>query len=63
MNKFLEVIKANRRAIIMKTLLIGGSIVGLALAVQVMQKDKNGEDNEILEGEIIEENLQENSAM
>lgn len=51
MNGFLEVIKTNKKAIVKKSLIVGGTLAGLALVMQAVKttKDESDDDFEVLE--------------
>jgi hypothetical protein len=49
MNTILEVIKTNKKAIIKKALIVGGTIAGLAVVTQVVKKTKGASEDEDFE--------------
>lgn len=53
MKNVIEVIKANKETVIKKTLIVAGTLVGLALVSKVF-KDEDEDDIEVVDAEVCE---------
>lgn len=52
MTNLIEVIKTNKKAILTKALIVGGTILGLVIATKMVMK--NGSDNEEVDGDVVD---------